>query len=56
MAYQGGDLDATFASAAGEDTALLAELRAVFAASLARQIACCAGPAATAIGMLPRGG
>ena len=38
MAFQGGDLDATFASAAGEDSALLAELRAVFAESLERQI------------------
>jgi hypothetical protein len=38
MAYQGGDLDATFASAAGEDPALLAELREIFAESLARQI------------------
>jgi hypothetical protein len=38
MAYQGGDLDATFASAAGDDIALLAELRAVFGSSLARQI------------------
>ena len=38
MAFQGGDLDATFASAAGEDAALLAELRAVFAESLERQI------------------
>ena len=38
MAFQGGDLDATFASAAGEDGALLAELRAVFAESLERQI------------------
>ena len=38
MAFQGGDLDATFASAAGEDAALLAELRAVFAESLDRQI------------------
>lgn len=33
-----GDLDATFAAAAGEDPALLAELRAVFAESLERQI------------------
>jgi hypothetical protein len=38
MAYQGGDLDATFASAAGEDPALLAELREIFAESLARQV------------------
>ena len=38
MAFATGDLDATFAAAAGEDSALLAELRAVFAESLARQI------------------
>lgn len=38
MAYQGGDLDATFTSAAGENKTLLAELRAVFGTSLARQI------------------
>ena len=38
MAFATGDLDATFAAAAGEDSALMAELRAVFAESLARQI------------------
>ena len=38
MAFATGDLDATFAAAAGEDPALLSELRAVFAESLARQI------------------
>jgi len=38
MAFATGDLDATLAAAAGEDPALLAELRAVFAESLARQI------------------
>lgn len=38
MAFEGGDLDATFASAAGEDPALMAELRTVFAESLARQV------------------
>ncbi|HSQ94954.1 MAG TPA: Hpt domain-containing protein [Croceibacterium sp.] len=38
MAFANGDLDATFAAAAGEDPALLAELRAVFAESLVRQI------------------
>jgi hypothetical protein len=38
MAFATGDLDATIAAAAGEDAALLAELRAVFAESLARQI------------------
>jgi hypothetical protein len=38
MAFATGDLDATIAAAAGEDPALLAELRAVFADSLARQI------------------
>lgn len=38
MAFATGDLDATFAAAAGEDPALLAELRTVFAESLARQI------------------
>ena len=38
MAFATGDLDATFAAAAGEDSALLAELRVVFAESLARQI------------------
>lgn len=38
MAFLTGDLDASFAAAAGEDPALLRELRAAFAESLARQI------------------
>jgi len=38
MAFATFDLDATFAAAAGDDVALLGELRAVFAESLARQI------------------
>lgn len=38
MAFATGDLDATIAAAAGEDAELLAELRAVFAESLERQI------------------
>jgi hypothetical protein len=38
MAYATGDLDATFAAAAGEDAALLGELRAAFIESLERQI------------------
>jgi hypothetical protein len=38
MAFAIGDLDATFAAAAGEDPALLAELRGAFAESLARQV------------------
>jgi len=38
MAYESGDLDAMFASAAGEDAVLLAELREVFSESLGRQI------------------
>lgn len=38
MAYEPGALDATLAAAAGEDHALLAELRAAFAESLERQI------------------
>jgi hypothetical protein len=38
MAFETGDLDATIAAAAGEDPALLAELRTAFAESLARQI------------------
>jgi hypothetical protein len=38
MAFSDGHLDATFAAAAGEDPALLAELRAVFGESLDRQI------------------
>ncbi len=38
MAFATGDLDATFAAAAGEDPTLMAELRLAFAESLARQI------------------
>ena len=38
MAFSNGHLDATFAAAAGEDAELFAELRAVFAESLNRQI------------------
>jgi hypothetical protein len=38
MAFATFDLDATIAAAAGEDAALLSELRSVFAESLARQI------------------
>jgi hypothetical protein len=38
MAFSSPHLDATFAAAAGEDAALLAELRAVFGESLDRQI------------------
>lgn len=38
MAYEAGALDETLAAAAGDDPALLAELRAVFAESLGRQI------------------
>jgi hypothetical protein len=38
MAFSDGHLDATFAAAAGEDAELFAELRAVFAESLNRQI------------------
>lgn len=38
MAYESGDLDATLAAAAGEDPALMAELRAAFAESVARQV------------------
>jgi len=38
MAFSDGHLDATFAAAAGEDPALMAELRAVFGESLDRQI------------------
>jgi hypothetical protein len=38
MAYESGALDATLAAAAGEDSALLAELRSAFAESLERQI------------------
>lgn len=38
MAYEAGALDATLAAAAGEDLALLAELRSAFVESLARQV------------------
>lgn len=38
MAYAIGDLDATIAAAAGEDQALLEELRTAFGESLDRQI------------------
>ena len=38
MAFETGDFDANFAAAAGEDAALMAELRAVFAESLERQV------------------
>lgn len=38
MAFATGELDATFAAAAGEDPALMAELRGAFAESLERQI------------------
>ncbi|MDZ4308585.1 Hpt domain-containing protein [Allopontixanthobacter sp.] len=38
MLYENGALDANLAAAAGDDTALLAELRDAFAGSLARQI------------------
>ena len=38
MAYEVGALDATLAAAAGEDPALLAELRNAFVDSLERQI------------------
>ena len=38
MAYQSGDLDATLAAAAGEDLALLHELRQAFIESIDRQI------------------
>ena len=38
MAYESGALDATLAAAAGEDPALLAELRAAFVESLESQI------------------
>ncbi len=38
MAYEAGALDATLAAAAGEDLALLAELRTAFVESLARQV------------------
>jgi len=38
MLYENGSLDATLAAAAGEDPALLAELRGAFADSVERQI------------------
>ena len=38
MMYENGSLDATLAAAAGEDSALLKELRGAFAESLARQL------------------
>lgn len=38
MLYENGALDATLAAAAGDDTALLAELRSAFVESLERQI------------------
>ena len=38
MAFERGAMDATLAAAAGEDPALMAELRAVFADSARRQI------------------
>lgn len=38
MAFEGGALDATLAAAAGEDKALLAELRRAFAESLERHV------------------
>jgi hypothetical protein len=38
MMYENGSLDATLAAAAGEDSALLHELRGAFAESLERQI------------------
>lgn len=38
MAFESGNFDATLAAAAGEDPALLAELRVAFAESVARQI------------------
>ncbi|WP_423142486.1 Hpt domain-containing protein [Parablastomonas sp. CN1-191] len=38
MDYDAGTFDSTLAAAAGEDPALLAELRAVFAESLERQV------------------
>jgi len=38
MAQQAGDFDATLAAAAGEDTALLQELRAAFVESFGQQI------------------
>jgi len=38
MAYENGALDATLAAAAGDDPALLAELRHAFAESLGQQV------------------
>lgn len=38
MLFDNGTLDATLAAAAGDDPALLAELRAVFRESVARQL------------------
>ncbi len=38
MAYESGALDATLAAAAGEDPALIAELRVAFAESAKKQI------------------
>jgi len=38
MVYEAGALDATLAAAAGDDAALMAELRAVFRESVARQV------------------
>jgi len=38
MVYEAGALDATLAAAAGDDPALMAELRAVFRESVARQV------------------
>lgn len=38
MAYENGALDTTLAAAAGDDHALLSELRAAFVASAARQL------------------
>lgn len=38
MAYEAGALDATLAAAAGEDSALFAELRLAFTESAARQL------------------
>ena len=38
MAYEVGDLDATLAAAAGNDPALLMELRSAFLESVARQV------------------
>ncbi|MXP46553.1 Hpt domain-containing protein [Altererythrobacter luteolus] len=38
MLYENGSLDATLAAAAGEDPALMAELRGAFADSVERQV------------------